>query len=72
MRMTEDGLSEDQASLSLSGSYTETQQANTAESPGMLTLSRLLSLVSGSEGLHQVLSGCPQDFQLSVLVVGSF
>lgn len=59
MSMTEDGLSEDQASLSLSGSYTAAQQANTAESPGMLTLSGQLNSVSGSEGLHQVLGGYP-------------
>lgn len=72
MRMTEDGLSEDQASLSLSGPYTAAQQANTAGSPGMLTLSEQLNSVSCSEGLHQVLGCCPQDFQLSILVVGSF
>lgn len=72
MRMTEDGLSEDQASLSLSSSYTAAQHANTAGSPGMLTLSGQLNSVSGSEGFHRVLGACPQNFQLSILVVGSF
>lgn len=46
MRMIDDGLSEDQSSLSLSSSYTSTQQANTAGLPGMLTLSGELNKLS--------------------------
>lgn len=62
MRMIDDGLSEDQSSLSLSSSYTSTQQANTAGLPGMLTLSGELNKLSPAgwrlwPGLSSVSSG---------------
>lgn len=62
MRMTEEGLSKDQASLSLSGSYTEAQQANTAGSPDMLTLSRQLSSVTAVKGFIRCLVVVPRTF----------